>query len=58
MTIDEGRKHISVDYLTEGTYTEKDNIILAEHSHEGDPFLAEKNRGKATCRGSPSRQNQ
>ena len=45
VTIDEGRKHISVDYLTEGTYTEKDNIILAEHSHEGDPFLA--NRGKA-----------
>tara|TARA_B100000886_G_scaffold219612_1_gene152515 strand:+ start:1451 stop:1993 length:543 start_codon:yes stop_codon:yes gene_type:complete len=45
VTIDEGRKHISVDYLTEGTYTEKDNVILAEHSHEGDPFLA--NRGKA-----------
>ena len=45
VTIDEGRKHISVDYLTEGTYTETDNIILAEHSHEGDPFLA--NRGKA-----------
>ena len=45
VTIDEGRKHISVDYLTEGTYTERDNIILAEHSHEGDPFLA--NRGKA-----------
>ena len=45
VTIDEGRKHISVDYLTEGTYMEKDNIILAEHSHEGDPFLA--NRGKA-----------
>ena len=45
VTIDEGRKHISVDYLTEGNYTEKDNIIFAEHSHEGDPFLA--NRGKA-----------
>ena len=43
--IDEGRKHISVDYLTEGTYTEKDNIIFAEHSHKGDPFVA--NRKKA-----------
>ena len=45
VTIDEGRKHISVDYLTEGTYTEKDNIIFAEHSHKGDPFVA--NRKKA-----------
>ena len=52
MTIDEGRKHISVDYLTEGTYTETDNIILAEHLHEGDPLLAKE---KSACRGSPSR---
>ena len=40
VTVDEVRKHISVNYLTEGTYTEKGNIIFAEHSHEGDPFVA------------------
>ena len=45
VTVDEGRKHVSVNYLTEGTYTEKGNIIFAEHSHEGDPFVA--NRKKA-----------
>ena len=45
VTVDEGRKHISVNYLTEGTYTEKDNIIFAEPSHKGDPFIA--NRKKA-----------
>ena len=44
-TVDEVRKHISVNYLTEGTYTEKGNIIFAEHSHKGDPFVA--NRKKA-----------
>ena len=45
VTVDEGRKHVSVNYLTEGTYTEKGNIIYAEHSHEEDPFVA--NRKKA-----------
>ena len=40
VTVDEVRKHISVNYLTEGTYTEKGNIIFAEHSHERDPFVA------------------
>ena len=46
VTIDEGRKHISVDYLTEGTYTEKDNIISAEHSHgfQSDPFIVNRER--------------
>ena len=44
VTVDEGRKHISVNYLTEGTYTEKGNIIFAEHSHEGDPFVANRKK--------------
>ena len=44
ITVDEGRKHISVNYLTEGTYTEKGNIIFAEHSHEGDPFVANRKK--------------
>ena len=42
--VDEGRKHISVNYLTEGTYSEKGNIIFAEHSHEGDPFVANRKK--------------
>ena len=44
VTVDEGRKHISVNYLTEGTYTEKGNIIFAEHSHEGDPFVTNRKK--------------
>ena len=44
VTVDEGRKHISVNYLTEGTYTEKGNIIFAEHWHEGDPFVANRKK--------------
>ena len=44
VTVDEGRKHISVNYLTEGTYSEKGNIIFAEHSHEGDPFVANRKK--------------
>ena len=44
VTVDEGRKHISVNYLTEGTYTEKGNIIFAEHSHEGDPFVGNRKK--------------
>ncbi len=44
VTVDEGRKHISVNYLTEGTYTEKGNVIFAEHSHEGDPFVANRKK--------------
>ena len=44
VTVDEGRKHISVNYLTEGTYTEKGNIIFAEHSHERDPFVANRKK--------------
>ena len=42
--VDEGRKQISVNYLTEGTYSEKGNIIFAEHSHEGDPFVANRKK--------------
>ena len=40
VTVDERRKHISTEF-TEGTYTEKDNIISAEHSHgfQPDPFI-------------------
>ena len=40
VTVDERRKHISTEF-TEGTYTEKDNIISAEHSHgfQSDPFI-------------------
>ena len=40
VTVDESRKHISTEF-TEGTYTEKDNIISAEHSHgfQSDPFI-------------------
>ena len=40
MTVDERRKHISTEF-TEGAYTEKDNIISAEHSHgfQSDPFI-------------------
>ena len=44
LTVDEVRKHISVNYLTEGTYSEKGNIIFAEHSHEGDPFVANRKK--------------
>ena len=33
LILDEERKHISLQNLTEGTYTEKDNIISAEHVH-------------------------
>ena len=44
VTVDEGRKHISVNYLTEGTYTEKGDIIFEEHSHEGDPFVGNRKK--------------
>ena len=45
MTVDESRKHISTEF-TEGTYTEKDNIISAEHSHgfQSDPFIVNRER--------------
>ena len=33
LILDEERKHISLQNLTEGTYTENDNIISAEHVH-------------------------
>ena len=33
LILDEERKHIYIQNLTEGTYTEKDNIISAEHVH-------------------------
>ena len=45
VTVDERRKHISTEF-TEGTYTEKDNIISAEHSHgfQPDPFIVNRER--------------
>ena len=33
LILDEGQKHISIQNVTEGTYTEKDNTIFAEHLH-------------------------
>ena len=33
LILDEVRKHISIQNVTEGTYTEKDNIIFSENLH-------------------------
>ena len=38
LILDEERKHISIQNLTEGTYTEKDNVISAEHVHRPSTF--------------------
>ena len=45
VTVDERRKHISTEF-TEGTYTEKDHIISAEHSHgfQSDAFIVNRER--------------